>query len=876
MEHRGLLKGQGIVARGWRVGVVTAAAVTLALGPAGAASGLPPTANEPPSPAAPVPGADVSDALTVEGASGAVVEPNFSATDGPEAPEEVAPTLWWRWTAPSSGTYDFHTHGSEVDTVLTVSQEATNGLTAVASNDNAGSVVTSEVSFQAEAGASYVMEVEAKDGDAGLVTLGWTGDEAALSSTQAEAPASAQLVAPSSIPVTMNTGEKPQSKLWSYDGRWWAVLPSTADSQPGTWLWRYDATAKAWTNVLRLAETTTAQADTKRVGAVTHVLLHGTSPVLISLEYDSVKKTYKPWSGRPNPTSINLPASETATIDIDSTGRMWVAYDNGTNVEVRSAPKPYSTFSGPEVLARDIDPDDIAVVTAMPKLNRIGVFWSNQATKRFVFRTHADGAAAGTWTAAEYPGSAAAKDTVGHGLADDHLNVAVASNGTLYAAVKTGYDTVGEPVIGLFVRRPTGSWDNLRQVDGIGTRGIVQLDETAGKVRVIYTAANDGADILYKEASTSDLSFAGSARTLIAGNYNNATSTKENVNGALMVMAASGTGVSPMVARWGSIGTVLAPQPDPQPQPEPQTKTVDRWAGADRYAVSANVSARNFKPGVAVAYVANGLTSADALSGAPVAGADKAPVLLTRAGSLPAEVAAELGRLKPQRIVILGGPGAVSSGVAQQLDRYTTGAVQRWAGSDRFETSAAIARANYKEPGIDVAYVANGLTSVDALSAAPVAGMKDAPVLLTRSDTLPRAVAAELDRLNPKKIVILGGTGAVSSSVQRQLDGYTGPVERWSGADRYAVSVSVSRTNFPNGSPVVYVANGLTSVDALSAAPVAGMKKGPVLLTQAGALPTAVQAELKRLNPSQVVILGGTGAVSTTVQNQIRTTIGAR
>ena len=305
-----------------------------------------------------------------------------------------------------------------------------------------------------------------------------------------------------------------------------------------------------------------------------------------------------------------------------------------------------------------------------------------------------------------------------------------------------------------------------------------------------------------------------------------------------------------------------------KPQPEPVTTPVERIAGSDRFAVSAATSRANFAPGVAVAYIANGLTSVDALSAAPVAGKNDAPVLLTQAGSLPSSVADELERLRPQRIVILGGAGAVSPAVQQQLDRYTAGPVVRWSGADRYAVSAAVSRASFG-PGVDVAYVANGLTSVDALSAAPVAGMNGAPVLVTQAGALPTAVAAELDRLNPTKIVILGGAGAVSSAVQNQLGRYAPSVGRWSGADRYAVSAAVSRATFGAGAPVVYVANGLTSIDALSAAPVAGMRGAPVLLTQQGALPTPVLAELERLRPGRVVILGGTGAVSAAVQDQL-------
>ncbi|MEK8227845.1 hypothetical protein NKG05_19735 [Oerskovia sp. M15] len=52
--------------------------------------------------------------------------------------------------------------------------------------------------------------------------------------------------------------------------------------------------------------------------------------------------------------------------------------------------------------------------------------------------------------------------SLGNGMADDHMNVAVASDGTLYAAVKTSYDTQGATVIALLVRRPGGTWDPLR------------------------------------------------------------------------------------------------------------------------------------------------------------------------------------------------------------------------------------------------------------------------------------------------------------------------------------------------------------------------------------------------------------------------------
>ena len=95
-------------------------------------------------------------------------------------------------------------------------------------------------------------------------------------------------------------------------------------------------------------------------------------------------------------------------------------------------------------------------------------------------------------------------------------------------------------------------------------------------------------------------------------------------------------------------------------------------------------------------------------------------------------------------------------------------------GADRYEASAQISQESFA-PGVPVAYVASGLNFPDALSGAPVAGMGNAPMLLTDDDRLPTPIAEELDRLKPKKIVVLGGTNSVNSSVEEQLGAYVSP-----------------------------------------------------------------------------------------------------
>jgi spore coat protein A len=85
---------------------------------------------------------------------------------------------------------------------------------------------------------------------------------------------------------------------------------------------------------------------------------------------------------------------------------------------------------------------------------------------------------------------------------------------------------------------------------------------------------------------------------------------------------------------------------------------LDRVAGAGRLETAAAISASTFAPGAPVAYVATGAGFADALTGGPAAARQGGPVLLTIGSALAEATRAELQRLRPARIVVLGGEEA--------------------------------------------------------------------------------------------------------------------------------------------------------------------------------------------------------------------------
>ncbi|HEX5590590.1 MAG TPA: cell wall-binding repeat-containing protein [Candidatus Limnocylindrales bacterium] len=311
------------------------------------------------------------------------------------------------------------------------------------------------------------------------------------------------------------------------------------------------------------------------------------------------------------------------------------------------------------------------------------------------------------------------------------------------------------------------------------------------------------------------------------------------------------------------------------------TPPLARLSGPDRFATAVAISENNFPLDVPVVYVATGANFPDALAGAAAAGHAGAPLLLVpgSGSALPPAVVDELGLLNPETIVVLGGTGAVNATNFALLQALAPSVV-RLAGSDRYLTAIEISKATYPAPPVGTVFIATGRAFPDALAAAAVAGRDDAPLLLVngQATTLGSAVRTELLRLSPTSVVIAGGSGAVSGAIEAELKTMfgSGNVVRQSGATRYETAAALSAANFAGGGvPVAYVATGLNFPDALAGAALAGRDGAPLLLVPGnqGSIATApaVGAELSRLIPGQIVVFGGSGAVSNGIYGQLGT-----
>jgi putative cell wall-binding protein len=303
------------------------------------------------------------------------------------------------------------------------------------------------------------------------------------------------------------------------------------------------------------------------------------------------------------------------------------------------------------------------------------------------------------------------------------------------------------------------------------------------------------------------------------------------------------------------------------PPPSGGDTTFTRLAGSDRYATAAALSQARFGSGASTVFIATGASFPDALAGSPAAAVAGGPILLTARDGLPTATANELARLRPSRIVILGGAGVVSDHVANQLRGHASH-VERWWGADRFETAAAISRATFG-PGVALVYLATGSTFPDALSGGAVAGRNHGPILLVGRDSIPGPTANELARLRPQQIVVLGGSGVISEAVRIAAAGFatSGSATRLAGADRFATSVEISRSAYGGGGDTVFIATGTNFPDGLAGGAVAALVPGPILLVTPTQLPASIAAELQRLDPDTVYVIGGTGAISNGVVN---------
>ena len=272
-------------------------------------------------------------------------------------------------------------------------------------------------------------------------------------------------------------------------------------------------------------------------------------------------------------------------------------------------------------------------------------------------------------------------------------------------------------------------------------------------------------------------------------------------------------------------------------QASPLVYPTERISGQDRVDTALKISQKGWDTAQTV-ILCEYSDFPDSIAATPFAVSINAPILLTKGNSIDPRVLNELQRLKPQKVILLGGTVCLQPSIEKELNQLSL-TWERIGGVDRYETSILLA----KRLSTDSLIVANGDDFPDALSAATFAGIKQIPIALT-STTLPQSVLQYLKDKAPQHIIVIGGEVVVPS---KELTKNNFTIEtRLGGLDRYETNAKV--TSFMKDtyqSDDLFLASGITFPDAVAGTVLASKFKAPLLLTEQKDIPPSVYAIMR-------------------------------
>jgi len=197
------------------------------------------------------------------------------------------------------------------------------------------------------------------------------------------------------------------------------------------------------------------------------------------------------------------------------------------------------------------------------------------------------------------------------------------------------------------------------------------------------------------------------------------------------------------------------------------------------------------------------------------------------------------------------------------------GRVNRIAGDNRYDTSAKIALDAYPG-GAETVIIARGDNEgqfADGLAASYLAGLKDAPVLLTSPDKLPQKTEDAVVKLKAKKAYVLGGKLAISEAVVGKLKNLGLEMKRIEGNNRYATAASIAAEG--GQADTALVVSGFAPADSLVAGPLASSRGYPILLVSKDSVPGETKQAIAGLGIKNINVVGGENVVGKAVYEKL-------
>ncbi|MBW6431985.1 cell wall-binding repeat-containing protein, partial [Patescibacteria group bacterium] len=313
----------------------------------------------------------------------------------------------------------------------------------------------------------------------------------------------------------------------------------------------------------------------------------------------------------------------------------------------------------------------------------------------------------------------------------------------------------------------------------------------------------------------------------------------------------------------------------------PSGKVVERIWGPNRYTTAVAISKEQFPTTTGgTVIIASGNAWPDATSGSVLARSYNAPLLLTNPSSLNSYTEAEIKRLAPKRVIIIGGTLSVSSAVESRVKLIRPSAiVERIAGANRYESAAKIGNRIYQLNGGKIndntAIVVTGGNFSDAIAVGSVAATKKYPILYV-STSLPVETKSALSRLGIRRTLVVGGTASIPDTVKNQLPGAI----RIAGSDRYQTSINFIDWSTKNLTGLSFstlgVATGATFPDGLAASSFIASRPGLLVLSSYNiGSNTKNYINAKKTSVKRIYVFGGELTLSSTTFMTLANIIGS-
>lgn len=258
----------------------------------------------------------------------------------------------------------------------------------------------------------------------------------------------------------------------------------------------------------------------------------------------------------------------------------------------------------------------------------------------------------------------------------------------------------------------------------------------------------------------------------------------------------------------------------------------------------------------------------DSFAGVSLASAVDGPLLFVEKNKLPNETLNELNRLNTRSVYIIGGYGAVSSSVENQLvNKGFT--VKRIVGTNTIDTANNVARELKKHSKFSTAILTDNNNFPDALSSSSYAGINEIPILYSNKASIDKGTLQTMKDLNVNNVIIVGGENSISTNVRRSIESIGISVTRVEGVNRYETSKNFADKYFANSNNLV-IGSGELWADALVGGRLGDAFNAPILLTAGKTLSNEANSYLKKASKGRVFVVGGENTISASVYSTIK------